>query len=70
MLNEHQPLIMNAVGHMAGAIVFAIFLALALRGGSGHRNRHSLLPVASAALALLWNAGSFVMLILPGGTAR
>jgi two-component system LytT family sensor kinase len=70
MLNEHQPLIMNAVGHMAGAIVFAIFLVLAMRVGSGRRTRQSLLPVASAALALLWNAGSLAMLILPSGTAR
>lgn len=70
MLNEHEPLVINAIGHMAGAIIFGIFLVLALRATSGRRTRQGLLSVASAGLALLWNAGSFTMLLLPAGSLR
>jgi hypothetical protein len=31
MVNDHEPLITNAIAHLAGAIVFGIFLVLALR---------------------------------------
>lgn len=63
----HEPLMVNAIGHLAGAIVFGIFLALALRGGVGRRLRQNWLSVAAAGLAFLWNAGSFTELILPPG---
>jgi hypothetical protein len=70
MLNDHEPLIVNAAGHFAGAIVFGIFLVLALRGGAGRRPHQSWLSVTSAGLAWLWNAGSFATLVLPPGTTR
>jgi len=70
MLNRHQPLIVNAVGHLAGAIVFGIFLVLALRGAAGWRLRENRLSVASAALAWFWNAGSFAVLVLPSSDIR
>ncbi len=70
MLHDHQPLIVNAIAHMAGAIVFGIFLVLALKDNSVRRPRQSLLSVASAALAFLWNAGSFASLTLPSGAVR
>ena len=71
MLHGHEPLVINAVGHLAGAIVFAIFLALALRGAiSGRLPRQTLLSIASGALAWIWNACSFAALLLPNGTAR
>jgi len=70
MLNNHEPLIVNAVGHLAGAIIFGIFLVLALRGGAGRRLSENRLSVGSAALAWLWNAGSFAILVLPAGDAR
>jgi len=70
MLQEHEPLIINAIGHMAGAIVFGIFLVLALRGNSGRRQAQSALSVASAGLAWLWNAGSFTTLLRPPGSLR
>ncbi len=70
MLTEHEPLSVNIIGHLAGTIVFAIFLALALRGSPVRRTRQTLLPVASAVLALLWNAGSFATLLLSSGTVR
>src|ERR1700688_3141204 len=70
MLKNHEPLIVNAVGHLAGAIVFGIFFVLALRGGAGWRWNENRLSVASAALAWLWNAGSLAILLLPAGGAR
>jgi len=70
MLNNHEPLIVNAIGHLAGAIVFSIFLVLALRGGAGRRLNENRLSVASAGLAWLWNVGSFAILVLPTGEAR
>jgi len=70
MVNDHEPLIVNAIGHLAGAIVFGIFLVLALRGAAGRRSRENWLSVASAGLAWTWNAVSFASLVLPSGTAR
>jgi len=62
----NQPLLINILGHAAGALVFAIFLALLYsgRGWSGSRGRY--LPGLAAALSLLWNLGSLVMLAVPG----
>ena len=70
MLNEHQPLPVNALWHMAGAIVFGIFLVLAFKSAAGRYTRQSILSIASAALALTWNAGSFATLLLHPGAAR
>ncbi len=70
MLAEHGPFIVNVSAHLAGAIVFAIFLSLALRGGARRNARQGLLSIASASLALLWNAGSFAMLLLSPGPLR
>jgi hypothetical protein len=67
MPSDHQPLVVNAVANLAGAIAFAIFLALALRGATFRRVRENWLSIGSAALALLWNAGSFLVLLLPRG---
>lgn len=67
MLSQHEPLIVNAVASLAGAIAFAIFLTLALRGATIRQWRGQLLSIGSAALALLWNAGSFLALLLPPG---
>jgi two-component system, LytTR family, sensor kinase len=67
MLSEHQPLIVNAVANLAGAIAFAIFLTLALRGATIRQWRDNVLSIGSAALALLWNAASFLVLLLPPG---
>lgn len=70
MLSDHEPLIVNAAGHLAGAIVFGIFLVLALRSAAGRRSLENWLSVASAGLAWLWNAGSFATLIVPAGTVQ
>ena len=62
----NQPLLINILGHAAGALIFAIFLALLYsgRGWSGSRGRY--LPGLAAALSLLWNLGSLVVLTWPG----
>ncbi len=70
MVNDHEPLIVNAIGHLAGVIVFGIFLVLALRGAAGRRARENWLSVASAGLAWTWNAASLAGLLLTSGTAR
>jgi two-component system, LytTR family, sensor kinase len=70
MPGDHPPLIVNAVANLSGAIAFAIFLTLALRGAAIRRWRDNLLSIGSAALALLWNAGSFLVLLLPAGPAQ
>ncbi len=67
MPTDHQPLIVDAVANLAGAIAFAIFLALALRGATARRLRENWLSIGSAALALVWNTGSFLALLLPPG---
>lgn len=70
MINEHEPLIVNAIGHLAGAIIFGIFLVLALRGAAVRRARENWLSVVSAGLAWTWNAVSFMSIVLTSGGAR
>jgi two-component system, LytTR family, sensor kinase len=70
MVNDHQPLIVNAIGHLVGTIIFGIFLVLALRGAAGRRARENWLSVASAGLAWTWNAVSFTSLVLSSSVAR
>ena len=62
----NQPLLINILGHAAGALIFAIFLVLLYsgRGWSGSHGRY--LPGLAAALSLLWNLGSLVVLTWPG----
>ncbi len=61
-----EPLLINILGHAAGALIFAIFLALLYRGRgwSGGRGRH--LSGLAAALSLAWNLGSLIVLASPG----
>ena len=61
-----QPLLINILGHAAGALIFAIFLTLLFsgRGWSGVRGRN--LSGLAAALSLAWNLGSLVVLTCPG----
>jgi two-component system, LytTR family, sensor kinase len=60
------PLLVNILGHAAGALIFAIFLRLLFsgRGWSGARGRN--LSGLAAALALGWNLGSLIVLVWPG----
>jgi len=61
----NQPALINILGHAGGALIFAIFLRLLFsgRGWSGLRGRY--LPGLAAALALVWNLGSLVVLVRP-----
>jgi two-component system LytT family sensor kinase len=65
MLSVNQPLLINILGHAAGALIFAIFLALLFsgRGWSGLRGRY--LSGLAALLSLGWNLGSLVVLARP-----
>src|SRR5579871_4159892 len=70
MTGNNAPLLINLVGHAAGALIFGIFLCLLFsgRGWSGSRGRT--LSGLAAALSLLWNVGSLVILSDPGMTER
>ncbi len=61
-LDIHEPLLVNTLGHSAGVLVFGTFLFLFLRDWRNARLRTSWLPAAAAALALLWNLGSLIVL--------
>jgi len=62
MLGLNQPLLINILGHAAGALIFAIFLVLLYRGRgwSGMHGRY--LSGLAAGLSLVWNLGSLVVL--------
>ncbi len=62
----NEPLLINILGHTAGALIFAIFLGLLFsgRGWSGDRGRN--LSGLAAAVACAWNLGSLVVLVRPG----
>ncbi len=66
----HEPLLVNILGHAAGALIFAIFLRLLFsgRGWSGAEGRN--LSGLAAALALGWNLGSLIVLAWPGMPER
>lgn len=66
MPNLHEPVLVNTIGHSAGALVFAIFIALLLRQYGWSALRRGGLSIAAATLALLWNAGSVLALTLGG----
>ncbi len=59
-LSLQAPLIVNTVGHCAGAIVFGIFLYLFIAGWRRGAKTGAPLPAIAAALAMLWNLGSLL----------
>jgi hypothetical protein len=61
-LAVHEPLLVNTIGHSAGALIFAIFLFLLLQDRAGKRLRGSRLSITAAALAFFWNLGSLLVL--------
>jgi two-component system LytT family sensor kinase len=65
MLGLNQPLLINILGHAAGALIFAIFLVLLYsgRGWFGMQGRY--LSGLAAGLSLAWNVGSLVVLAWP-----
>jgi hypothetical protein len=65
MLGLNQPLLINILGHAAGALIFAIFLVLLYSGRkwSGLQGRY--LSGLAAGCSLAWNLGSLVVLAWP-----
>ena len=67
-LSLHAPVLVNTIGHCAGAIAFGILLYLLLLDWRRATPERSLLPALAAGLALLWNLGSLIgMATAPGG---
>lgn len=61
-LSIHKPVLVNTIGHAAGAVIFGMllyFLVVNMRRSGKKRGN---LPVAAATLAMLWNLGSLVAL--------
>jgi len=59
-LSIHAPVLVNTIGHCAGAIVFGILLYLLLLDWRRATGERSVLPGIAAGLALLWNFGSLI----------
>jgi len=59
-LSIHEPVLVNTIGHCAGAIVFGILLYLFVVNWRRAREDRTSLPAVAAALAMLWNIGSLI----------
>jgi len=67
-LSIHEPVLVNTIGHCAGAVIFGILLYFFLVNRRRAGEDRSSLPVVAAALAMLWNLGSLVALaVVPRG---
>ena len=67
-LSIHEPVLVNTIGHCAGAVIFGILLYLFVVNWRRAREERSSLPALAAALAMLWNIGSLIALATgPGG---
>lgn len=60
----HFPILLNALGHVAGGVAFGAFLFLLIRGARGA----VLVPATAAGLALGWNLGSLAVLLAEPGS--
>jgi hypothetical protein len=69
-LSIHESVLVNTIGHCAGAVVFGMLLYLFLLDWRREREERNDLPIVAASLALLWNLGSLVALAAgpKGGT--
>jgi two-component system LytT family sensor kinase len=61
-LSIHEPVLVNTIGHCAGAVIFGMLLYFFLVNWRRAREERSRLPAIAAALALLWNIGSLIAL--------
>ena len=66
----NASLLINALGHTAGVLIFGIFLVLLIQDRATRRLRGGFKSVLAAALALAWNLASLIVLGLndPGTT--
>jgi signal transduction histidine kinase len=64
VLTVHEPLLVNTIGHSAGALIFGIFLFLFLKDRASSRFlRGSWLSFTAAALAFLWDLSSLAAML-------
>jgi two-component system, LytTR family, sensor kinase len=61
-LSIHEPVLVNTIGHCAGAVVFGMLLYFFLVNRRRAGDDRGSLPLVAAALAMLWNVGSLVAL--------
>jgi two-component system, LytTR family, sensor kinase len=61
-LSIHEPVLVNTIGHSAGAVIFGMLLYFFLVNRRRADDERSSLPAVAAALAMLWNLGSLVAL--------
>ena len=61
-LSIHEPVLVNTIGHCAGAIIFGILLYFFVVNWKRAREKRSILPALAAVLAMLWNLGSLIAL--------
>jgi two-component system, LytTR family, sensor kinase len=61
-LSIHEPVLVNTIGHCAGAIVFGILLYFFAVNWMRAHEKRSILPALAAVLAMLWNLGSLIAL--------
>jgi len=61
-LSIHEPILVNTIGHCAGALIFGILLYLFVKNWPRAREARSFQPALAAALAMLWNIGSLIAL--------
>jgi hypothetical protein len=61
-LSIHEPVLVNTIGHSAGAVIFGMLLYFLFINRLRSREDRSDLAVLAAALAMLWNLGSLVAL--------
>ena len=59
-LGIHEPVLVNTIGHCAGAMIFGMLLYFLVVNRHRAREDRSRLPAVAAALAMLWNVGSLV----------
>lgn len=61
-LSIHEPVLVNTIGHCAGAVLFGMLLYFFLLNWRQDREQRTKLPLLAASLAFLWNVGSLVAL--------
>ncbi|MBK9171207.1 MAG: hypothetical protein IPM24_27625, partial [Bryobacterales bacterium] len=65
-----DQVLVNTLGHLAGVLVFGIFLVLLVRQGRACRPHQARLPLVAATLAFLWNLASLAVLSVRDTSGR
>jgi two-component system LytT family sensor kinase len=63
-----ESLLVNTLGHAAGVLIFGIFLFLLIQDRAARRLRGSFKSMLAAALALVWNLASLLVLAMGART--